>query len=374
MSRAPSSVQYELGEVLAALPAPRAHKLSLVLASLPSVPVDPCRVYAFEPTPSACNPFAYDTWIVAFSGGKDSLALVLLLLLLGVPRERIELWHHDVDGREGSTLMDWPCTRDYCAGVAAAFGLAIYFSWKVGGFEGEMLRHDSPTAGYLFETPDGGLESAGGTSSKTGTREMFPQKHHSLTVRWCSAYTKIMVMGVALRNQERFMGQRTLVLSGERAEESPKRAEYEVWERHRDDLRDGQRPRMIDHWRPLHGWLQAEVWALIEKFRVNPHPAYRLGWGRVSCARCIFGSPNQWASVRAITPRAFQRIADYERAFGKTIDREKSVVQMADEGRPFEGMREEDIRAALSMSFDEPVFLDHWTLPAGAHGDVCGPT
>lgn len=57
------------------------------------------------------NPSSYDVVIVAFSGGKDSLACLLHLLELGVPRSKIELWHHDVDGREGSTLMDWPCSR-----------------------------------------------------------------------------------------------------------------------------------------------------------------------------------------------------------------------------------------------------------------------
>jgi tRNA(Ile)-lysidine synthase TilS/MesJ len=43
---------------------------------------------------------SYDVIVVAFSGGKDSIACVLHLLELGGPRERIELWHHDVDGRE----------------------------------------------------------------------------------------------------------------------------------------------------------------------------------------------------------------------------------------------------------------------------------
>ncbi len=158
--------------------------------------------------------------IVAFSGGKDSLALLLLLLPLGVPRERIELWHHDVDGREGSSLMDWPCTRDYCVKVAEALGVRLYCSWKVGGFEREMLKENAPTAGYLFETPEG-LDTAGGKSTSLGTRRMFPQKAHSLSVRWCSAYTKIMVFDVAVRNQPRFHNRRTLVLTGERSEESP---------------------------------------------------------------------------------------------------------------------------------------------------------
>ena len=169
---------------------------------------------------------------------------------------------------------------------------------------------------------------------------------------------------------------RTLILTGERAEESPKRATYSVFEPHRADLRNGRpnKRRVIDVWRPVHAWKSGEVWALLEKYRINPHPAYRLSWGRLSCAACIFGSKDQWASLRAVNPRQFGRIDAYERQFGKTIDRKRTVLQMADAGTPFPGMKEADIRAALSETFDEPVFVDPWVLPAGAHGDACGPT
>ncbi len=96
----------------------------------------------------------YERIIVAFSGGKDSVACVLHLLELGVPRERIELWHHDVDGGpSGKPFMDWPVTRAYCSAFAAALGLPIYFSWKVGGFEREMIRHRERTQPTAFEEP-----------------------------------------------------------------------------------------------------------------------------------------------------------------------------------------------------------------------------
>lgn len=57
---------------------------------------------------------AYDRFLVAFSGGKDSICCLLHLLEAGVNPDKIELHHHLVDGREGSTLFDWPCTEDYC--------------------------------------------------------------------------------------------------------------------------------------------------------------------------------------------------------------------------------------------------------------------
>jgi len=85
--------------------------------------------------------YNYDKYIVAFSGGKDSIAVVLYLLMQGIDPSKIELWHHDVDGSENeSTFMDWECTHDYCRKFAQAFGLQIYFSWKEGGFKRENLH------------------------------------------------------------------------------------------------------------------------------------------------------------------------------------------------------------------------------------------
>lgn len=337
----------------------------------------PDLIYDFVPSPGnvTVNPLEYDTIIVAFSAGKDSLALVLLLLLMGVPKEKLELWHHDVDGAEGSTLMDWPCTRDYCRKVASALDLKLYLSWKVGGYEQEMTRHEAPTAGYRFELPGGGFQEAGGESKNRSTREKFPQVAADLSVRWCSAYLKIMVADVALRHQDRFNGRRTLFLTGERAEESASRARYEIFERHRTDRREGRLGRHVDTWRPVLHWPEPMVWKIIERFQINPHPAYHLGWGRVSCAPCIFGSADQWASLRIVNPGQFNAVAAYERKFRTTIDRKYDVSELAIRGNPFPGIHPRWIRAATSREYTEPVFVAPWILPSGAIlGDGSGPT
>ncbi|MCG7353738.1 adenine nucleotide alpha hydrolase family protein [Roseomonas mucosa] len=87
------------------------------------------------------------------------------------------------------------------------------------------------------------------------TRLLFPQTSADLSVRWCSAALRIGVMDTLIRAQDRFLGSRTLVVTGERAEESPARALYAPSERHRTDTRDGtRRQRHVDHWRPVHGW------------------------------------------------------------------------------------------------------------------------
>ena len=62
----------------------------------------------------------YDRFVIAFSGGKDSLATLLHLYEAaaeaGVDLSgRVECWHHCVDGAPGSpAFFDWPVTVDYC--------------------------------------------------------------------------------------------------------------------------------------------------------------------------------------------------------------------------------------------------------------------
>lgn len=318
---------------------------------------------------------SYDCIVVAFSAGKDSLACLLHLIELGVPREKIELLHYEVDGREGSTLMDWPCTPDYCRAVARTFEVPIFFAWKVGGFEGEMMKEKARTAPTRFETPEGPIVQIGGKRGKLGTRLKYPQVAASLSARWCSAYLKIDVGQKVITNQRRFLGKRTLIVTGERAEESPGRAKYDTFEVDRADNREGRRPRHVDRWLAVHGWSEAEVWEIIERHRVAVHPCYRLGWGRCSCAPCIFGNANQWASLRAVNVAQFNVHAANEQRFGRTINRKLSVVQLADKGTPYE-FNPHDVRAALDPVFDEPLILapGTWTLPRGAFGDSCGPT
>lgn len=316
---------------------------------------------------------SYGQIIVMFSGGKDSLASLLHVRdLLGQQRltnkVAIELWHHLVDGREGSNLMDWPCTEPYCKAVANALGYPLYFSWLEGGFEREMNRRESLKAPTWFETPTG-RQKAGGASGKPGTRLKFPQVSADLKVRWCSAYLKINVADMSLRNQPRFTGSRTLVVTGERAQESPNRAKYSGFEPHRSH---SQR-RHIDHWRPVHQWTETQVWEIIQRHRINPHPAYRLGWGRLSCARCIFGDDSQWASANVVDPQAVERISGYETQFGLTIHRSRPVADRIKTGSPY-SMRESDITAARSTEFNEPVFVENWTLPVGAFRHTTGPT
>lgn len=323
--------------------------------------------------PVPCDLESYDRIVVAFSGGADSLALLLYLLDLGVPREKIEAHHHLVDGREGSTLMDWPVTEAYCEAVCRALGIELSYSWRMGGFEREMTRLNTPTAPVQIPDGTGGYRTIGG-AGPLGTRNKFPQVSASLSTRWCSPALKIDVFARYLCNDPKFLNQRTLVLTGERAEESSARAKYKDFETHRCDTRTSKRvPRHIDVWRAVHAWSKVEVWAIIERWRIVAHAAYHLGWSRCSCSGCIYGSKNQWATLKVVSPTQFAKISSYEREFKITIHRKESVDERAASGTPYK-TDPKWIAIANSRTYDYLVFDDNWTLPPGAYGESCGPT
>lgn len=299
-----------------------------------------------------------------------------LFIAPGVPKHKIELWHHEVDGREHKQhFMDWPCTTPYVRQFASAFNVPLYFSWREGGFKREMLRDDCPTAQTHFETPTGILTRGG--KGENDTRKMFPQISSNLSVRYCSSYLKIDVGSIALNNQPRFNDARTLTLSGERAEESGARRKLQIFQPDRSDARKGSLKRHVDRCRLVHQWREEQIWDIIARWRIQPHPAYRLGWSRVSCGPCIFLTPDGWASARVVLPEQFNEIVYYERQFGKTIDRTMDVTAKAALGKPYPQCSNAKLVAeARDRNWDYPIILPEgeWELPPGAFGENGGPT
>src|SRR5262249_44790746 len=238
------------------------------------------------------------------------------------------------------------------------------------------LKHDGRTRPVRFQTQAGGWMQACGLKGKIATRERFPQPCNDLKVRWCSPVLKIQVAEAALNNDPAFQGGgKVLFLTGERRQEGGRRKTYAEKEPPRCD----RKKRRVDAWRPVIDWDEARVWETIRRWRVRPHPAYRLGFPRVSCMTCVFGGPDQWASVRAIAPARFDRIAAFEAEFGCTIKRGVNIEQLANRGTPYPAC-EDAALVRLAMSEGYPAVGgvvpegEEWVMPAGAFGRGGGPS
>ena len=316
----------------------------------------------------------YESVIVLLSGGKDSIACIIALIDQGVDMSKVEFWHHDVDGREGSTLMDWAFMRDYNVKLAEHFGVPIYFSWLQGGFEGEMLKENAFSQPHKVETPSGliTLPRTNKITKRTGpsTRRRFPQQSASLATRWCSSSVKIDVGRRAITNQERFNHSRTLVVSGERRQESSNRAKYNQLEYHTQDIRHGKKGRVVDAWRPVLHWSEEAVWNSIERHNIIAPLPYQLGWSRSSCKACIYNDDLIWSTINHYFPQTINKINNYEIEFDTTISRTKKTVLERVKG--VAPIITEDpllIKQAITEEYFMPVVLpagEKWVMPKGA--------
>lgn len=297
--------------------------------------------------------------LVAFSGGKDSVAMVLHLLEIGIPKSRIVLHHHDVDG-QGERLFDWECTDSYCRAFAKKMELPILFSYRKGGISREIYRNNEPKQDVYFQMePDGEFHIAPSDKSAINTRLKFPAVSASLMTRWCSATVKIEVLRTAIAHNPNYLTG-IYILTGERRQESANRATYEEIELHQTNAKK----RSAIAWRPIIDWTEQEVWNIMEKWKIQPHPAYMLGWHRCSCQCCIFNDPNVWATINKINPEKIERISQIENDINFTLYSKKSIYEKVELGQPFD-VDQYWLKQALG-EFTAPIIVDTWVLPTGA--------
>lgn len=383
----------------------------------------------------------YDLIAVLFSGGKDSAAAYCKLRELGVPREKIELWHHDIDGGHPSRRMDWRCTQNYVRAFAEAEGVPLRISWRKNGFFGELYRigasevieWEDPDSGEIFqcrpskkqmlcdEIKSKAIDGMEEELKKYGYRMKFPAKSGDLSSRWCSAYLKIMVADSVISNLDRLgelekiggkrqkfpakggthdgrwcsgnlkaavadsvvsnldktrQDTKILIVSGERRGESSGRAKYNEMEFDRTNA-EAKNHRTVHHWRPVIDYSEIDVWTVLKRNRINPHPVYRCGWNRCSCAMCIFSLPSHFAGIKELYPEEYAALKRDEEVLKFTIDNTRDLDTYVNGAKSCVYRGDEQALQALitgEYSADDIYVKGEWMFPAGAfHGAEGGP-
>ena len=383
----------------------------------------------------------YDLIAILLSGGKDSIACYYKLLELGVPKEKMEFWHHDIDGGHPSRHMDWRCTHNYVKSFSEVEGVPLRLSWRINGFFGELYRVGAsepvewmePDTGEIIqcklssnylkckELKEQSADEMEELLKQYGYRMKFPAKTGDLSRRWCSAYLKIMVADSVMSNLsslgklEEIGGKRgkfpakgsthqgrwcsgnlkaavqdsvtsnlektrknvkVLVVSGERRGESAGRSKYNEMEIHRTNA-EKKAHRIVHQWRPVIDYSEKDVWEVLKRHNVNPHPCYRAGWNRCSCAMCIFSTPKLFAGIKELYPEDFDMLKQDESILGFTLDNKCDLETFikGTESCVYHG----DFQAIRSLvtgefTVDDVYVKGHWMYPAGAfHGAEGGP-
>lgn len=315
----------------------------------------------------------YDKIIISFSGGKDSISCFLYLLQCGVPKEKIELWHQYIDGygQQEIPFFDWKSTHGYVTEFAKQFGVRLEGQWRDGGFHREMMREEQLT-GDVYFTRSNKIFHLPTTKGAPRTRKKWPAVSGDLNARWCSSYLKIDVAARALANTPELRDKRILFITGERREESAKRSKYKESELHRTNSKS----RLVHHWRPIIDFKETEIWQLMEHYKVKPHPVYYLGFPRLSCKRCIFFSPNHWATLYDMNPDEIKEVDKYEQHMNFSLYHKKvkgknesvPIWSYLEKGNTMITEKNADYVAQALGSFKGSVLADPWELPSGAFG------
>ena len=383
----------------------------------------------------------YDLIAILLSGGKDSIACYYKLLELGVPKEKMEFWHHDIDGGHPERRMDWRCTQNYVSAFSEAEGVPMRLSWRVNGFFGELYRIGAsepiewmePDTGeikqcrlsqnYLKcqELKEKATEQLEEELKKYGYRMKFPAKSGDLSRRWCSAYLKIAVADSVISNLDRLKeleqlgGKRhkfpakggthqgrwcsgnlkaavqdsvtsnldktksdvkVLVISGERRGESAGRSKYNEMEIHRTNA-EKKAHRIVHQWRPVIDYSERDVWEVLKRHRVNPHPCYRAGWNSCSCAACIFSTPTLFAGFKELYPEEFEQLKQDEQILGFTLDNKCDLEAFISGAQSCVYWDDKEAIHSLvtgEFTVDDVYVKGDWMYPAGAfHGAEGGP-
>lgn len=221
--------------------------------------------------------------VASVSGGKDSVALWLYLLRLGLE-------------------------------VIAVY---IDTGWEWDGHHGHLDLLEARIGKIHRIAPPGGFAAA---TLRKGT---FPSRVR----KWCTEELKLKPFRAWLDKYRDESGEDVVVALGIRRDESASRSSAVEWEF--ADFYDA------DVWRPILDWTVADVAAEHHRAVIPLHPLYHHGAERVGCFPCVNASKAELEIVGRLAPERVERIRALEAEMGATMftrDRRTEKARAGDDG------------------------------------------
>lgn len=228
----------------------------------------------------------FETYIVAYSGGKDSTA-TLLWALEHLPREKLRVINNP-------TGASWPIVSNYLSYIGDRLNIEIE-GVQAGDRPlplGSKERQTWASATNLFDMIQG--------------RGMWP----SYWQRYCTKYLKMWPLRLYAAEFEN-----PLLIFGERAEESEHRSKLPMFG---PDTFKGMKAYQFPNFRPILNWSEDEVWDYLSSHSIEPNPVYSYT-SRCGCWCCPLKG-NAWTILNfcRLYPDIAQQAADLEKEISHT--------------------------------------------------------
>jgi len=232
----------------------------------------------------------YTSVIVSYSNGIDSTG-ALYWAIKNFPRELIYLLYCDTG-------------LEYDINIQLFYKTAAFMKIKP-----VLLEHPKGFIGLLLEE-----------------RFKFPDNKN----RWCTSYLKTDITDKWIRHNREMLGERVLFLTGERRDESPRRARLPEMQLHRTTLKTTRKGTFTCHWyRPCLDYEKGTMFEQGKLLGLDPHPCYEYV-SRCSCIACVF-MPDRFAIENMKRhPEKFKKLVQAEIRLQHTWKNGKSLSKIWD--------------------------------------------
>jgi hypothetical protein len=149
--------------------------------------------------------------------------------------------------------------------------------------------------------------------------------------RWCTSYLKRDITNKWIRQNRNILGERVLFLTGERRDESPRRAKLPEIDFHNTTLKTERKGKFLCHWyRPCLDDEKGKMFEYGKSIGLEPHPCYEYV-SRCSCMACMFMPDRHVVENMKRFPEVFKKLIQVEIKSGHTWKKGVSLTTLWNE-------------------------------------------